>query len=80
MKSVGARSLNELQRLDYMRGYQDNSSSDGWEVTCFITPLHAKFIQREQNTNLHFMSFLHIDMTLVVEIFPQVRPGHTYST
>ena len=23
---------------------------------------------------LHFMSFLHIDMMQVVEIFPQVRP------
>ena len=29
---------------------------------------------------LHFMSFLHIDMMQVFEIFPQVRPGHTYST
>ena len=29
---------------------------------------------------LHFVSFLHIDKTQEVEIFPQVRPGHTYST
>ena len=29
---------------------------------------------------LHFISFLHIDMMQVVEIFPQVKPGHTYST
>ena len=41
--------------------------------------LHAKFVQREQNMNLHF-SFLHISMIQVVEILPQVIPGHTYST
>ena len=28
---------------------------------------------------LHFMSFLHIDMTQVVEILSQVRQGPTYS-
>ena len=30
MKSTGARSSNELQRLDYMTGYQDSISSSGW--------------------------------------------------
>ena len=29
---------------------------------------------------LHFMSFLYIDMTQVVEILPHVRQGPTYST
>ena len=29
---------------------------------------------------LHFMSLLHIDMTQVLKILPQVRPGPTYST
>ena len=33
-----------------------------------------------KNIYLHFMPFLHIDMTQVVEILPQVRPGYTYST
>ena len=29
---------------------------------------------------LHFVSFLHIDMTQVVDILPQVRQEPTYST
>ena len=29
---------------------------------------------------VHFMSFLHIDMTQVVEILPQMRQGPTYFT
>ena len=45
-----------------------------------FNPLHAKFFRGNKNIYLHFMSFLHIDMMQVVEILPQVRPGHTYST
>ena len=45
-----------------------------------VNPLHAKFFRRNKNIYLHFMSFLHIDMTQVVEILPQVRQGPTYST
>ena len=29
---------------------------------------------------LHFVSFLHIDMTQVLKILPQVRPEPMYST
>ena len=29
--------------------------------------------------NLHFMSFLHIDLTQVLKTLPQVREGPTYS-
>ena len=29
---------------------------------------------------LQFISFPHIDMTLVIEIIPHVRPEHNYST
>ena len=36
-------------------------------------PLHAKFFRRNKNIYLHFMSFLHIDMTQVVEVLPQLR-------
>ena len=45
-----------------------------------INPLHAKFFRRNKNIHLHFMSLLHIDMTRVIGILPQVRPGLTYST
>ena len=38
-----------------------------------LDPLHAKFFRGNKNIYLFFMSFLHIDMTQVVEILPQVR-------
>ena len=40
----------------------------------------AKFCRGNINIYLHFMSLLHIDMTRVLKILPQVRPGPTYST
>ena len=43
------------------------------------SPECAKFSE-EHNIYLHFISFLHNDMTQVVEILPQVRQGPTYST
>ena len=44
-----------------------------------INPLRAKFFRGNINIYLHFMSFLHIDMTQVLKILPQVREGPTYS-
>ena len=44
-----------------------------------IKPLCAKFFRWNKNICLHFMSFLHIDMTHVVEILPQVRQELTCS-
>ena len=40
-----------------------------------VNPLHCdvKFFRVNENIYSHFMSFLHIDMTQIVEIFPQVR-------
>ena len=39
MKSTGARSAKELQRLDYMTGYQDSyNPSNGYQATC---PIHS---------------------------------------
>ena len=45
-----------------------------------VNPLHAKFFRGNINIYLHFVSLLHIDMTHVLKIPPQVRPGPTYST
>ena len=45
-----------------------------------LNPLHAKFVRENINIYSHFMSLLHIDMTHVLKIHPQVRPGPTYST
>ena len=46
----------------------------------FINPLRAKFCRGNINIHLHFMSLLHNDMTQVLQILPQERPGPTYST
>ena len=45
-----------------------------------INPLHAKFFRVSINIYLHFVSFLHIDTTQVVETLPQIRQEPTYST
>ena len=46
----------------------------------WFDPLHAKFFRGNINIYLHFMALLNIDMTQVLKILPQVRPGPTYST
>ena len=38
-----------------------------------VNPLHAKFFRGNENIYLHFMSFIHIDLTQVLKMFPQVR-------
>ena len=53
-----------------------------WDVFTHLclNSLPAKFCSGDINIYLHFMSLLHIDMTQVLQILPQVRPGPTYST
>ena len=48
-------------------------------ISIGINPLRAKFFRGNINIYLHFVSFLHIDMTQVVEILPQVRQEPTYT-
>ena len=45
-----------------------------------INSLRAKFWGGDINIHFHFMSLLHIDITQVLKILPQVRTGPTYST
>ena len=45
-----------------------------------LNPLRVEFFTGNKNIYLHFMSFLHIDMTQVVEILARVRQGPTYFT
>ena len=45
-----------------------------------VNCLHAKFFRGNKNIYLQFISFLHIAMTQVVEILPQVRQELIYST
>ena len=48
--------------------------------TLVVNPLRAKFFRGNINIYLHLMSLLHIEMTHVLKILPQVRAGPTYST
>ena len=50
------------------------------KIDLHFNPLHAKFFRGNINMYLHFVSFLHIDTTRVVEILPQIRQEPTYST
>ena len=38
-----------------------------------INPLRAKFFKGNIYIYLHFVSFLHIDATQVIEILPEIR-------
>ena len=49
-------------------------------IIASVNPLRAKFFRGNINIYFHFVSFLHIDTTQVVEILPQVRQEPTYST
>ena len=66
-----------LAFLDELRGVCCDNYGEIWQ--CF-NPLRAKFFRGNINIYLHFVSFLHIDMTQVLKILPHVRPGPTYST
>ena len=50
------------------------------EIMGRINPWRAKFFRGNMNIYLHFVSFLHISMTQVVEILPQIRQEPAYST
>ena len=50
-----------------------------WSMVDF-NPLRAKFFRGNINIYLHFVSFLHIGTTQVVEILTQIRQEPTYST
>ena len=49
-------------------------------ILTWLNPLRAKFFKGNINIYLHFVSFLHIDTTQVVEILPEIRQEPTYST
>ena len=58
----------------------DNTESYFIVKTHFLNPLRAKFLKGKVNIYLRFVSFFHIDTTQVVEILPQIRQEHTYTT
>ena len=56
------------------------SLSKSSTICTSASPFTCSFFIGNINLYLHFMSLLHIDMTHVLKILPQVRPGPTYST
>ena len=56
----------------------DCEEGNGFDMYEF-NPLRAKLFWGNINIYLHFMSFLHIDLTQVLKTLPQVREGPTYS-
>ena len=81
----------QARSIDIVSGYRLGSWGDLngrvlWKerievgVTKHVNPLRAKFFRGNINIFLHFVSFLHIDTTQVVEIFNQIRHEPTYST
>ena len=69
--------LNELDLSSTPQGYELMYIQKAGQHS--FNPLCAKFCRGNKNIYLHFMSSLHIDMTQVVTLLPQVRPGPTYS-
>ena len=65
--------------LCWMQDSKTKSKKSKSKKTLF-NPLRAKFFRGNINIYLHFVSFLHIDTTQVIEILPQIRQGSTYST
>ena len=57
----------------------DQGQDDGLLLFC-INSLHAELFRKNINMFLQFLSFLHTDMTQVVEILHHVRKGLIYST
>ena len=88
LRGVYSRSTQELSACFRLHTTRGRISRDGkdlltWCIVCtnqFLTLYHAKFFRGNQNIYLHFMSFLHIDITQAVEIIPQVRQELAYST
>ena len=69
---------------DSVLKYQARNEVEGntlvTKESMIINPLRAKFFRGNINIYLHFVSFLRIDTTHVVEILPQIRQEPTYST
>ena len=72
-----------LDSLHCMEWLQNSHYAPPWVFIicdCVLNPLRAKFFRGNINIYLHFISLLHIDMTQVLKMLPQVRPGLTYPT
>ena len=59
-------SIVNIKSVNSLKKYQHSISE-------MLNPLRAKFFRVNIDMSLHFMSFLHIDMTQVLKILPQIR-------
>ena len=60
------------------KSVRDGVDSRVMAAKLLLTHYVQNFSEGTKNIYLHFVSFLHVDMTQVVEILPQVRQGHTH--
>ena len=70
---AGERDFEIRQTLQVKRSIKTVLNTKG-DTLC------AKICNRNINIYLHFVSFLHIDTTQVVEILPQIRQEPSYPT
>ena len=72
--------FNFVEAGGIMSRYQSQPTLPLSQVPLLLLTLYMlSFFWGNINIYLDFMSLLHIDMTQVLKIFPQVRPGPTYS-
>ena len=73
---LGPQNMDPVQTDISICFSQNKDLSTVCNISLF-NPLCAKSFRHNINIYLHFMSLLHIDMTLVLKIIPQARPGPT---
>ena len=71
-----------LMRWNYKEYFSFDTATLWQQMTWLwgLNPLRATFFREDINIYLHFVSYLHIDTTQVVEILSQIRQEPTYST
>ena len=80
LKSVVVRGGRKLPRLLAPLFVRKPIGLRSLEGKRTVNPLRAKFFRENINIYLHFVSYLHIDTTQVVEILPQIRQEPAYAT
>ena len=73
-RRIGDKPFRESMMTPFTDPYMWHYGEDG--LTLYV----LFFFRGNINIYLHFVSFLHIDTTQVVEILPQIRQESTYST
>ena len=77
--SIPTLKVSRIFQADYLEnGLRDiNSFAHVSMARLLINPSRTKLLRGNINIYLHFVSFLYIDTTRVVEILPQIRQDWT---